>query len=770
MKKPTEKEVLERLDAWFPSAQEYWTPHHDRFSKINRFTKSNEPGAQWDPKAYAARTADERLTLTENLLGPFCNREVNKIKRSNMRIEVKPKDDGTDPKLAKVRQGLHRGVQQIGNWGSMFGQAADNLVIGGLCATRILTEYADPKSFRKDLIYMAVDPTTMFHGDGSHRKADFTDVTDSLVRQPYSKAKFKSEFDMDPAKFIGGDTVWGSGNTPFVNEYFFKEETPEILYMCIDGKERYGADLKSILKNPEHKFYKTRPDLALLQQLGHLTLGELIAKDEAGEPISRETTTCQIWWAKLAGKKMLKIEAWPGTVIPNFIGHGRKVEDKGQIYYYGLAAPAVDSQQLHNYAISSHAERMAYAPKIPVWAPIESLPAGQGAKWAKMNTSKDPVLFYQAFDKVNGNLIPPPHREAPVQSDPGYMDLRTTSEQGIKGSLGMWESALSAPSNERSGVAIKTREAQSDNGNYDWGANLAIMGEAMGAATDELISLLYDVPTQVRIVGEDDQDEVIWAASLEDDDENTNGYFAVNRGKFDILCKLVPSSDTKRQEAVEGMQGLFQSAPQMAEALADFYIKEQDWRLADEASERIRDFLNMKYPGLIKPKEGQPDPAALQQQLQQATMQMQQMQQALQQMQPEIQRLQIENQAIKADKSIDKERVNIEWFKAKTDAQVKGQTVAAKQTEVALKADEQRHGQMVDKVELQMDAASMRHDQQKDLAEHGLKTRGMQHQEGKDKAMFMQGSHKMRLDHEAKTAKSESPTGGKPGNQSEPAE
>jgi regulator of replication initiation timing len=347
-----------------------------------------------------------------------------------------------------------------------------------------------------------------------------------------------------------------------------------------------------------------------------------------------------------------------------------------------------------------------------------------------------------------------------VQSDPGFLDLLNITPQGIKGSLGMWETSLAAPSNETSGVAIRTRERQADTGNYDWGANVAEMAEAMAIATDEILPKVIDVPQQVRIVGEDDKESVIWAASLEEGAQDQGQYFNLNQGKYDLLVKMTQGADTKRDQTNILLQEIFRAVPGSVLPLGPSYIRNSEIKDADGAAKLLERWANTQSPGLFPPEEGQQDPQQMQAALTQMQQQMQQMQEAIQKMGPENQQLKIENASIKADKRIEEERVRIEWFKAKADAGTKGADVSVKRDTVTLKADQQQHDQTMDKVGLQMDARAMQHGQAKDGAEFHLKAKGQAHTEAKDRAGFQQAGEKMHLDHEAKiSAQAEKPTG-----------
>jgi hypothetical protein len=770
VKTPADRDILTRVEKWFPGAKKEWDPHHDRFTRITRFTKSNEPGVRWEPKTYAKRIQEGRLCLDENLLGPFVNQVVNDIKQSEFSIQVKGKDSGTDPKLAKVRQGLHRGVQQIGGWKPMLGRCADDLVTGGLCAARLLTAYENPMSFRKEIQYQAVDPVRMYHGDGTHRKSNFADVTDSLVYEPYALNKFKAEFDRDPSRYLGNDSVWGSNNTgPWVSEYFFKQEDEARLAMTVTGREMLLSDLKEVLKSPNHAFFAGREDLQLLAGLGQLQLSDLIANDpNTGEPIIRDTETCQIWWVKMAAREILSKEAWPGTFIPNFVGVGRKVVIEGVTYYYGLAEPAMDAQMRHNYAVTMHTERLSYSPKIPIWMPIQGVPAGHKEHWDNINQSMNAVGYYNAYDPENPERpLPPPQRAPSVQSDPGFLDLQNITQQGIKGTLGMWETSLAAPSAETSGIAIRTRERQADTGNFDWGANLAEMAEHMAYATDEILPKVIDIPQQVRIVGEDDKEAVIWAASLEEGAPDAGRYFNLNQGKFDFLVKMVPGADTKRDEANILLQEIFRAVPGSVLPLGPAYIRNSEIKDAEGAAKLLERWANTQSPGLFPQEEQQQDPRQMQAAMAQMQQTLAQMQDALSKLGPENERLKIENQAIKADKTLEAERVKIEWFKAQTEAKAKSVDGQVKTGDLALKADQQQHDKQMDKAGFQLDAQAAAHGQAKDGAEFDLKARGQAHSEAKDRASFAQAGEKMRLDHEAKTSAKENPTGGKPGSSSD---
>lgn len=236
-------------------------------------------------------------------------------------------------------------------------------------------------------------------------------------------------------------------------------------------------------------------------------------------------------------------------------------------------------------------------------------------------------------------------------------------------------------------------------------------------------------------------------AALRDGDPNANGYYDLNRGKYDIICRLAPSADTKRQEQSKGMEMLFQQSPELKLALAPNYLAVQDWKGAKDMAKTAKAVRASQFPGVdFGDGEKRPElPPEAMQAMQQMKMQLDQATQQLQQVMPEMQRLQLENQAIKADKSNDTARVKIEAFKAQVDAQSKGVKAQVDMGNLELKADQQQHDQLYDGVDLNMKA----HDQV--------------HNRMQAEKTFAQGERKLELDHKAKTAQKGKPTDGKSG-------
>jgi hypothetical protein len=284
-------------------------------------------------------------------------------------------------------------------------------------------------------------------------------------------------------------------------------------------------------------------------------------------------------------------------------------------------------------------------------------------------------------------------------------------------------------------------------------------------------------------VGEDDKEEVVTVASLEAKDPNPNGYHDLNRGKFDILCKMAPSADTKRDQQIQGMDMLFKANPALSMGLAPDYIGIQDWKNATKMAETAKAIRASQFPNVnFEDPQGQLPPQ-VQQHMQQMQQQLQALQQQLQEMGPKMQqaqqetaRLQIENQSIKADKQLEAAKLEIERFNADTNRILANARAGEIQGNMLLKSDELEHTKTLDNAkavhEIQQDRIDSAHEQRMAAqdATHSAVTVALQ--VGDQAHRHEQDSQKLAMEgrklDQASEAAQAGPTGAKPGSAPKP--
>jgi hypothetical protein len=624
---------------------------------------------QWSKAEQDARNPKDqppRPTLTVNRMRQFLMQVINDHKQSRMGIKVSPGGGEEDKDLAQVRQGIVRAIERNNGGQAAYGQAKTDQVAGGFGAWRLYADYISPTSFEQEPKYLPIwDCTKLSWPIKDCMEADYSDMDCAIIQEDWSEHKFKAKFGKDPADFLTIDKnphgAWG-GNGPTVSEYYFKREIKETLVKAIDGSDRFLSDLE-----------KEAEEAGQPVEL-------FLATNDNGERIERETTRCEIWWAKLAGKEVIgKPVKLPGQWIPVFIANGRKVVVNGTVHLWSLGRPAKDTQRSHNYAASAEMERLALSPKAPFVTAVGSIPVTEKNKWATLNTGNHPYVQFHAYDPNTKQPLPPPKRTDPIQSDPGFLNLKASTVDEMKAVLGMYDPSLGKQGNAVSGVAINAQTRQGDNATFDFADNMAIAMRHCGRVLNEWIPAYIDTPRQIQMIGDDDREKVIRVNEDTQDEQGKPYAYWMDRGKFNIDITMGPSAATKRQETVESMKEFYQAFPPAAAVTGHLFAKEQDWRYADEFSKILKKMAGQQFPGVIEPEpgeeqQGQQIPPEIQQK-------MQQMQEQLQQVGPEMQKLQeaaqqasqrvaqvtFENQGIKAQREIEAQKVRIEEFNAITN-------------------------------------------------------------------------------------------------------
>ena len=226
-----------------------------------------------------------------------------------------------------------------------------------------------------------------------------------------------------------------------------------------------------------------------------------------------------------------------------------------------------------------------------------------------MMTSSDPVMFFN-FDQGQK-----PFREAPAQGSPALSQDAQLASADIQATTGIFEANLGQQGNETSGVAIRGRQFQGELTNYEYADQLSDSLELAGKICIDLIPKIYDTERQIRILGEDETEEVI-AVNKPLQDMQTGEFILTNDlsvGHYDIKMATGPSFSTRKQETAEQLSQIIAQNPDMSQLVGDILFKNLDLVGGDEVISRLRS-AGVKA-GIIEPDEQ--EALALQQQMQQ---------------------------------------------------------------------------------------------------------------------------------------------------------
>lgn len=552
-------------------------------------------GEQWPEDIKNERNADRRPCLTINRLPQFIRQVTNEQRQNRPSIKISPVDDLADVETAKVYQGLIRHIEYNSNADVAYDHAFDGAVRSGRGFFRILADYVSPESFDQELLIKKInnhfsvymDPTSV-EPDGSDAEWAFIfeDLTEDEFKFRFPKAELSSMNDWQSI----GDKVSGWISKDFVRvaEYFYKEYIEKELLLLSTG---------DVIEN---------------------IAGQMLPEG-ASVVNTRKAMVPTVHWCLTNGIEKLDTGTIPIRYIPIVPVLGDEVIVDGERVLEGIVRHAKDPQRMYNYWATSETEAIALAPRAPFIGAAGSF-EGYENQWKSANRKNHAFLEYNP-QMVNGQLAPPPQRNAFEPAVQAITQARMMSSEDLKATTGIYDASLGNRSNENSGIAIQRRANQSQTANYHFIDNLSRSLRHAGRILLDWIPHVYDAARAVRIIGEDDQEKIVMI-NQEFEQGGEIKMFKLGRGKYDVTVSNGPSYQTKRQEAVESMLALASSNPQVMSVASDLLVKNMDWPGADEIAERLKKTLPS---GIADEKDQKPLPPEVQAQMQQMQMMVEQL-------------------------------------------------------------------------------------------------------------------------------------------------
>ena len=644
---------------------------------------------QWPEALKRMRENDPdgaRPCLTVNKIPVHARQIINDMRQSRSAIKILPVDDKADPDTAEILQGMVRHIEHVSNAGMAYDIAAEYQVFMGMGYFRVDTIEVDALYNYQDLVIRPIrnpfsvyfDPWVEDHA-GSDAKRCF--VTESM-----SEAAFKREFpkadtiDWDAAGV--GDT-WTQDKRIRVAEHFWIEDR-DVDYVQINGEWIRAS-----------KFEKAGIE-AIVE-----------AVTSVKEP--------QLMWQKLNGQEILEGGAEGMEKLGKYIpivrvpGEDYWIDDKRIVH--GIVRRAKDAQRLYNYSVSVNAETNALQPKAP-WIVAEEALDGHEAEWSQSNVKNYAYLPYNATSE-DGQPLPPPQRQFPSGVNNGFVNMLQMADGDLQATIGQFAASLGQPSNEKSGIAIQSRQRVGDIATYHYPDNMSHAVRHAGRILVDLIPQIYDTDRIARTLGEDGKAEVIQLSTtqsgeVQDAAGKITNIYNLSVGKYDVAVSTGPSYNTKRQDAFESMAQMTQANPNLWGVIGDLLVKNMDWPGADEMAKRMRATIP---PEILQDDEnGEADP---QMQLQQMQQQMQEMQAGIEQMSEVGQQLEAENAQLNEiinGKVIEKEIKEMEAQLKKYDIDSKSEAANIKnqldQSKLGLDAQQLELSRFEAESQVQLDAAN----------------------------------------------------------------
>lgn len=617
----------------------YSDSREDELDDLRFMAGSPDNAWQWPQDVLATRgavqgqTINARPCLTINKLPQHVRLVTNEQRQNRPSGKVIPADDKADVAVAEVFQGIVRHIEYLSDADVAYDTACDNQVTYGEGYIRILTEYCREDSFDQDLrigrvrnsfsVYM--DP--MIH-DPCGSDAEWCFITEDIPKEEYERL-YPDALPISVMMSQGvGDqslSMWMSQETVRIAEYFYINHEKKTLNL-------YPDNITAFNNSPQDKQLKAM----------------------FGKPLkSRTSEHRQVKWLKTNGFEVLEERDWAGKWIPVVRVVGNEFEVDGQLYISGLVRNAKDAQRMYNYWVSQEAEMLALAPKAP-FIGYGGQFEGYETNWKTANTNNWPYLEVNPdVTDGAGSPLPLPERAQPPMAQTGLIQAKMGAGEDIKSTTGQYDSSIGATSNERTGRAILARQNQGDTSTYHYVDNLA---RAVRYTTRQLVDLIpkiYDTERVARIVGLDGEVDMVKINPNQPEPVRVikdpitgldlEKIYNPSVGVYDVVVTTGPSYATKRQEAMEAMQMILQTNPQLWAVAGDLFIKNMDWPGAQEMAARFSKTLD---PKVLDNTDDSPEAQMMRAQMNDMANQMEQTTAMIQQLQQsyDMQKLQIDEQ------------------------------------------------------------------------------------------------------------------------------
>lgn len=548
-------------------------------------------GNQWPDEIRSEREAEGKPCLTLNRLPQFVRQVTGDIRRMNPAIKIVPADDGASEETAEIIEGLIRQIEYASDASSVYEQTAESAAACSIGWFRVLTDWEDDQSFNQEIRIERIRNVFSVYCDPAAQMPTREDANYLFITEQISEEDFRERYpdkrfeDAEHDGSTDGMEYWREGGDVVIAEYYWREPTQKTLYQLVDGR--------TVESN------KGIPD-------------EYIAR-------KRKVNSHKIMWAKVSGSDVLEGPTeQAGRHIPVIAVVGEEWHVADRVHRSSVIRYAKDAQQMYNYWRSAQTEFAALQPKAPYLVTAKQI-AGLETLWNEANNKNRPYLPYTPDPQAEN----PPQRATPPMSSQAMFEQTMLAGEDMKATTGIYDAGLGDQGNEKSGVAIRQRQMESDVSTSIYADNMAKAIAHCGRVIVDLIPTVYDTQRVIRILGPEEQEKMVPVNGMMIQNGQPQPVTDLTIGKYDVRVSVGPNYSTRRQETREGMIDFVKAFPNAAPIVGDLVAKAMEWPDADKFAERLKKALP---PGFTDPKDMTPE----EQQQMMASQQEQQRQQQLQ--------------------------------------------------------------------------------------------------------------------------------------------
>ena len=210
---------------------------------------------------------------------------------------------------------------------------------------------------------------------------------------------------------------------------------------------------------------------------------------------------------------------------------------------------------------------------------------GHERQLANMNTSADPVQFYEVDDKA-----PPPYQLLGPQANPSLQITAAEASTNIQEVGGMFANNLGNSVGVQSGVAIELLQQKGDTGNSGFYLDMAIGITGLCKIIIDGAPGVYDTTREVVISNADGSIDI---KKLNENIPNSDGVKTLNNlnGQFTVNCSMGPMFKNRQGQANSALLEVAPIMPGVIEGSADIFLRNIDAPGIEKVADRARQQL-----------------------------------------------------------------------------------------------------------------------------------------------------------------------------------
>jgi len=584
--------------------------------------------------------------ITINMLPNFVQQVENNIRQQNIGINVHATDEKGSEETAKVLQGMVRHIEHISNAKQAYLWAAGShgALVPGFGFMKLETDYCTQNgelTFDQEIYIRGVKDPMKILPDFNAEMPDFSDAQfwfefEVMDKDEYSEKYSKSKLNKPSfADWSGmGQAIglsWIKKNQVTVAKYWYKDTTIRHFAAFEDGStgflDEFGVRINDE-GQPEVFDEDLNPKIEYSQDEREAMRAAFSAKQADGSPSSeypitetmvpidrlakvvrwREVTQQEVCWIVTNGAEILDRGEWNDSEFPfvGVVGVDQVVDGRRDIH--GIIRYSKDSQKMVNLLNSTVIRKIDASNKSPWIAAAESIPEPMRGRWETSNVDPHAILYYKAYDGTNEKPLPPPTRGDAIE--PAITQLMAATQvmnQNIKATVGIYEAGIGQAMGDRqSGSAIQTLAQNGETSNFHFSDNLVLSMKRLGSLILRLIPKIYDTPRTIRIVGLDDEEDLVKINQLFTTNGQQKAHDIKNAGSYDCVIDTGPTFASKKAQMSESMLKFAAVEPQLMPVIADLLAGAMDWDTAGTFKDRIQAWQAMTMPQLHT-AQGQPN-------------------------------------------------------------------------------------------------------------------------------------------------------------------